>query len=258
MITISMSVGAICCVVALALIVGAICFIYKNRSKCRNHPIVIGMSVISLIISISILIYLCCSGGNCGISNINFADTSVTVLGTIVALLIGWNIYSVIDFKKQSQQINDKGNEVIKSHTTLTEALDEKIEENNKKIEKKMQEERKSMELMFSYKETVSLINSNPDLAFRRFFDIIIQSKKLEEINLFELALAMAEYIARTEDKEKMSDLVKRLTNKIREDFFNEATELIKSLSKDPDGFKDLLDFVNEVYGNTNINNPMN
>ena len=73
---------------------------------------------------------------------------------------------------------------MIKSHTTLTEALDEKIEENNKKIEKKMQEERKSMELMFSYKETVSLINSNPDLAFRRFFDIIIQSKKLEEIKL--------------------------------------------------------------------------
>lgn len=99
MITISMSTGIICCIATFTFILVAIWWIYKNRSKSINHPIVIGMSAISLIIAVTTAIYLCCQGGCYGISNINFGDASVSVLGTIVGLLVGWNIYNVIDVK---------------------------------------------------------------------------------------------------------------------------------------------------------------
>lgn len=47
---------------SLLVAVVTIWWIYKNRSKSINHPIVIGMSAISLIIAITTAIYLCCSG----------------------------------------------------------------------------------------------------------------------------------------------------------------------------------------------------
>lgn len=88
-----MSVGMICCLVSLAFVGIIMWILYKIRSKCRNHPIVIGMSAISLIISVTTAIYLCCQGGCCGVKNISFGDASISVLEAIIAILIGWNIY---------------------------------------------------------------------------------------------------------------------------------------------------------------------
>lgn len=96
-----MSTGIICCIATFIFILVAICWIYKNKSKCINHPIVICMSVISLIIAVTTAIYLCCSGGCFGISNIDYGDTSVTVLSAIVGLLIGWSIYTAIDINNR-------------------------------------------------------------------------------------------------------------------------------------------------------------
>lgn len=103
----------ICCLVSLVFVGIVMWFLYKNKSKCINHPIVIGMSAISLIISVTTVIYLCCSDGCLGIGNINYGDTSVTVLTTIIGLLIGWNIYSVIDTKSIIKKY-----EILKTKTT--------------------------------------------------------------------------------------------------------------------------------------------
>ena len=122
--------GAVCCLIALILIVGVICFINNNKSKCINHPIVIGMSVISLIIAVATVIYLCCKGGCCGISNINYGDTSVTVLTTIIGLLVGWSIYSVIDtqslIKKHEILKRKTTNEISKLHNLINDQEKEK------------------------------------------------------------------------------------------------------------------------------------
>lgn len=93
---------------SLLVAVVTIWWIYKNRSKSINHPIVIGMSAISLIIAVTTAIYLCCNGGCLGISSINYGDTSVVVLTTIVGLLIGWNIYTVIDTKSEVAKLKEE------------------------------------------------------------------------------------------------------------------------------------------------------
>lgn len=127
-----MSIGMICCIVSLAFVGIIMWLLYKNRSKCRNHPIVIGMSAISLTIAVTTAIYLCCQGGCCGISDINYGDTSVTVLTTIIGLLVGWSIYSVID-----TQSLIKKHEILKRKTTneiskLQELVEDKMTDNKR------------------------------------------------------------------------------------------------------------------------------
>ena len=58
-------------------------------------------SFLSLVLSIGIIVYLCKKGGCYGIKNISFGDASVSVLGAIVGLLVGWQIYNVLDLKKE-------------------------------------------------------------------------------------------------------------------------------------------------------------
>ena len=82
----------------------------------RYYVILAAISIISLVLSISIAIYLCCSGGSFGISNISFGDTSVTVLCAIVGLLVGWNIYNALD-------LNKKISDSVKKNKTMQEDI---------------------------------------------------------------------------------------------------------------------------------------
>ena len=70
-------------------------------------------AILSLVLSISIIIYLCCSGECYGIENISFGDASVAALGTIVGLLIGWNIYRTIDAEVKLKTMDERYNKII-------------------------------------------------------------------------------------------------------------------------------------------------
>lgn len=56
-------------------------------------------AILSFSISVGIIVYMCHRGGCFSIQNISFGDASVTALGIITAILIGWNIYRVIEDK---------------------------------------------------------------------------------------------------------------------------------------------------------------
>lgn len=73
----------------------------------------ISISFISVILSISIIIYLCYNGGCFGIENISFGDASVSVLGTIVGLLIGWQIYKTIDIDRKLEEVENRYRSVV-------------------------------------------------------------------------------------------------------------------------------------------------
>lgn len=67
-----------------------------------------GLSIISFLCSIaSVLICLGIVNG-CIIVNDNINSYLVSVLGIITAILIGWNIYTVIDIKKEMEIQNKK------------------------------------------------------------------------------------------------------------------------------------------------------
>lgn len=65
------------------------------------------ISVISLILSLCIVAYLCYSGGSFGISHVSFGDTSVTVLCAIVGLLVGWQIYKTIEANNKMVELKE-------------------------------------------------------------------------------------------------------------------------------------------------------
>ena len=67
--------------------------------------ICLGMALVSLTLSIGTIAYMCACGGCYGIKNISFGDASVSVLGVIVGLLVGWQIYKTIDMDKKIENV---------------------------------------------------------------------------------------------------------------------------------------------------------
>lgn len=63
------------------------------------HWVGIVCAILSFVVSAGIVIYMCHNGGCFSIQSISFGDVSVAALGAITAILLGWNIYSVIDMK---------------------------------------------------------------------------------------------------------------------------------------------------------------
>lgn len=72
----------------------------NNEKKVyKTRCLTLILSVISIVLSLGSIGYMCYKGGCFSIQSINFGDASVTALGAITAILIGWNIYRVIDDK---------------------------------------------------------------------------------------------------------------------------------------------------------------
>lgn len=226
--------------VAVAVLSIYTLFFYKEQ---RQAKIICAISII-----LSVIAILCSIRINpFKISDIAaFIGVIAGVMALPTAVVVGWNIYAVIDFKQKSKQIHDKADEVISSHTILSETLDSRFKENDNKLEERLRKERNTLELMSSYKRAVSAVESNPESSFREFIEIKIQSDRQKEIRLSELALSMMEYIARREDLlPKISKATSLFTAQQRKDFFNKAMNLINSLRGD---FEELRNFVNRIY----------
>ncbi len=108
--SIELTVGMVCTFAAIIAIIFILICLYKKREATANHPIVIGLSLIALVISISTAIYLFFSeftGTNC---SFNYSDTSVAILSALIAILLGWNIWSVIDSKGFEKKVQREFN----------------------------------------------------------------------------------------------------------------------------------------------------
>lgn len=90
----------------------------NNENKVyKTRCFTLILSVISIVLSLGSIGYMCYKGGCFSIQSINFGDVSVTALGAITAILIGWNIYRVIEDKDKIKKevLEEVNKELAKS-----------------------------------------------------------------------------------------------------------------------------------------------
>lgn len=131
----------------------------------KDNAITIGVSIISLILSVTIIGYLCSQGGCSGIKNISFGDTSVAVLGAIVGLLVGWQIYNALDLNKKVKDLEGLYNvlrkDIFNEMNDFKSALDKKSEDSIKEIKNENSIYNKKIDLKVSSYFMVSLAVSD-------------------------------------------------------------------------------------------------
>lgn len=77
----------------------------NNSAKSAKYVYTIfWCSIVITVIDVGVVAIMCYKGGCFGIHSINFGDASVAALGAITAVLLGWNIYSVIDMKNLKEE----------------------------------------------------------------------------------------------------------------------------------------------------------
>lgn len=116
-----MSVGMICTLFAIIAIIVVSVWTYKKRDVTSNHPLVISVSLIAFVLSTSTALYLFFgehTGDKCN-CNVDYSDTSITILSILVTVILGWNIWSVIDTKDIQKKVSN---------------IDEKYEERFRKL----------------------------------------------------------------------------------------------------------------------------
>lgn len=90
----------------------------NNESKVyKTRCSTLILSVISIVLSLGSIGYMSYKGCCFSIQSINFGDASVTVLCAITAILIGWNIYRVIEDKDKIKKevLEEVNKELAKS-----------------------------------------------------------------------------------------------------------------------------------------------
>lgn len=104
-IVIDMSIGMMCTIGALILIVITAIWFYKNSTKLTNHPIIATVAIIALILSVVTIVFLFFS--KYSINNISFcySDASIAALSILTAFLVGWNIWSTIECKNLENKV---------------------------------------------------------------------------------------------------------------------------------------------------------
>ena len=81
----------------------------KKEGRHRNLVawIALGLSVIAIVISI---IAICISCPHIPELGFDYQGVIVGILALLVTVLIGWNIYNIIDFNKKAEELSTKTN----------------------------------------------------------------------------------------------------------------------------------------------------
>lgn len=109
-IIIDMSIGMICTIVALIIIVIVAIWSCRNREKLTNHPIIAAIAIISLVLSVITVVFLYFSNYHIGDLSFNYSDASIAALSVLATILLGWNIWSVIDSKRFEDNVKKELN----------------------------------------------------------------------------------------------------------------------------------------------------
>ena len=98
-------------VFTLLAVIALCCAIYGGRIDKMMDPIslyrvasyLIIASIVSVLISLYAIVFSLSGGGSCEVSS---QDAIVDILGILVTILMGWNIISLVDFKKKADEID--------------------------------------------------------------------------------------------------------------------------------------------------------
>lgn len=150
-------------------------FVMPSEYHMRAAYLVTVMSIVSLIASIGVVVWMCHKGDSIGFENISFGDASITALGAITAILLGWNIYSVIDIKSIKKDYDKFKDELVQKNKEIFEEYKNELNEENKSLEEAinaMQKQIKSMDVF----------GENEGKAAKFEFDSIENEKQSQNI----------------------------------------------------------------------------
>lgn len=149
-------------------------------------------SFFSLVLSIGVIIYLCKEGECYGIKNISFGDASVAVLGSIVGLLVGWQIYNALELNKKVKDLEELYNNLRKDVSDKMKIykyeLDKKSEDSIKEIKNENSINKLETDLKVSSYFTASLaasgIYNSPKLKIMFLNSSLRSSKQIKDKSL--------------------------------------------------------------------------
>ena len=149
-------------------------------------------SFFSLVLSIGVIIYLCKEGECYGIKNISFGDASVAVLGSIVGLLVGWQIYNALELNKKVKELERMytfiQKEMYDKIDSLKTSVNKKADNSISEIRKESSIYRKKTELKISSYFMASLaasgIYNSPKLKIMFLNSSLRSSKQIKDKSL--------------------------------------------------------------------------
>lgn len=139
-------------------------FVMPSEYHMRAAYLVTVMSIVSLIVAIGGVVWMCHKGDSIGFENISFGDASVTALGAITAMLLGWNIYSVIDVKSVKKDYEKFKNDLEQKNNEYLEKYKNELSKENKSLKKaiiSMQEQIKEIDVFGGNKGKCSVFTIN-------------------------------------------------------------------------------------------------
>lgn len=175
---------------------------------------------------------------------ISTGDT-LTVLSTLVTVLIGWNIYQLIDIKGIKKYVDDK------------------INEGDNKMEQKFQAERELNDLVKLYNHGCEIMDAHPENAFRIFVYVSNGYQQLGKETSIIYSINFAHNIAfdviygDEEAKKSYIDAVNKLRNERRKQFYEMARKFMDKYMKKPivpnslcdnEDLKELSKFIDDKY----------
>lgn len=143
-------------------------FIMPSEYHMRAAYIVTVISIASLIIAIGMIVWMCHKGDCIGFESISFGDASVTSIGAITAILLGWNIYSVIDVKSVKRDYEKFKNDLEQENKRLLEEYKKELNEENKSLKEtinSMQEKIKELDIFGCNKGKCSVFTINSKIS---------------------------------------------------------------------------------------------
>ena len=198
---------------------------------------------LNLIISVSAFICAYFRNPFCFKDGVGIVGVIATIISIPVAILIGWQIWNIIDFN------NRVGAKIQESESKLKEEF--RLEKNDilSKAEEKMKiyvnnkfmEENRRRTLWDMYNSTMQFLNTRDfDTAFRLFCDVAKRAYRDSEKEIMDNALYMAETITNISDGDFTP-------NNRAFKFYENIEETFKKINTER--ANKILDFAREHYG---------
>lgn len=203
------------------------------------------ISGVSLILSIiAILIWKC----NYKPMSWDFANSIIAILSILVTVLIGWQIWNIIDFNNRVNAKIQESESKLKEEFRLekNDILSKAKEKMKIYVNNKFMEENRRRALWDMYNSSMQFLNTQDfDTAFRLFCDVAKRAYRDSEKEIMDNALYMAETITNISDGDFTP-------NNRAFKFYENIEETFKKINTER--ANKILDFAREHYGNLSKN----
>lgn len=240
-----------------------------SETKMNVANALVCVSIISCTLAFaSIIGMLCISTGSPKEMQTNI---QVDVLAILVTILLGWNIYSIIDIKSIKKETNEQIKESSlrvrdEIKRELEAGFDSKFKHFETRIEDRFQKERALNVYLEKYKYAFKLSKENNEEAFRIFMSIAANCDSLDD-GVTNEALMRAHEIASSviygDEKTKKSyiDAVNKLRIERQKQFYKMARKFMDKYMEKPllpnslfdkEDLEELSKFIDEKYNASN------